>query len=239
MKNRVLLTLFVLAFYVPAKAEKVEFPESELAQESVLPLFEPHTVLKKRRVPSEGRFEIGAMVGSMLNEPFYNPLTAGADIGYNFNNYHSAHFRGSMFSSSISSYGDQLKSQNLNFAKGVTASYMYLGTYEFSPYYGKISLAKNGVVNISIYFSGSVGMMGFSDSSSSMIYSVGLGQKFFFTPNFGIVADLMMMMYDGPDLLKGARSQAPNSGLTGTPYQKQTIYNTLISLGAVFMLPTL
>ncbi len=63
-----LLTLLAAAPYV--HAEEVEFPEEELARESVLPVFESRRDVLNRWVNTAERFEVGLGAGLMIDEPF-------------------------------------------------------------------------------------------------------------------------------------------------------------------------
>lgn len=83
----VLVSLFVSSI---VSAATIEFPEEELAKESVLPVFEGGTVaVKSRRVVTKEKFEIGPMMGMIFNEPFFSPLTYGIHAGYHGNEFHS------------------------------------------------------------------------------------------------------------------------------------------------------
>ena len=85
--------IFVLASLLAvstASAVTIEFPEDELAKESVLPVFEGGTVaVKSRRVTTKQKIEVGPMAGMIFNEPFFSPMAYGIHAGYHSNEFHS------------------------------------------------------------------------------------------------------------------------------------------------------
>ena len=99
-----------------ARAEVIQFPDEELAPESVLPVFDQPTSVKNRNVPTAGRFELGAFGGYDLTEPFFNPLTFGGTASYHFTEEHALNVVGNFYLGGASSYSKQLrrleKSQN-------------------------------------------------------------------------------------------------------------------------------
>src|SRR5436190_2081770 len=96
------LPLAVLTTY--AVAEEVEFPEEELARESVLPRFESPKDVLNRHVVTTGRFEFGAGGGLEIDEPFYNDLVFNAHAGYHFNDLSGANLEFVYWSPGLSSY---------------------------------------------------------------------------------------------------------------------------------------
>ena len=71
MWNFVLCLLFVNFTYSFSFAEVIEFPDEDLATETVLPVFENKVAVKNRLIELEGRFEAGFQLGATLNEAFY------------------------------------------------------------------------------------------------------------------------------------------------------------------------
>lgn len=240
--KRYLLTVLLFSMSSASFAETIEFPEDELATESVLPVFEKVEAVKNRTVETQNRFEIGVGGGMNLNEALYNPYHMDAIAVYHFDRVHAMNLTGVFFMDGISSYGEQLKSGdngNLNgvkFDPGMAPhpKYLLLANYQFNAYYGKISVTKQTIVNLNLSGYAGLGTIGL-DSGNKVAIDFGLGQDFFFTKNFGIRADLRMYIYQGPN---------PTSiQLTpGTPkpsasaFGNSTFYNTMLSVVGIFIL---
>ncbi len=73
-----------------------------------------------------------------------------------------------------------------------------IGNYEFTAYYGKISLTKHTVMNLNLF--ADAGLMYISmNGYNSFGGDLGLGQNFFITPSWAIRLDLRMMIFPGPN----------------------------------------
>lgn len=234
MKN-VFLILFLLLFSQTLFAETIQFTEEELPRESVVPIFDQPEAVKKRYVPFDGRFEAGGFIGALLNDPFYTSYPMGAELRYHFHDMHAFGIVGTYNLRQKSTYIDQIRRQvpstsAVPFESSPTPDFTVWGEYEFTPYYGKISLTKQGIMNLSISAALGVGYISLkSDNTtdSSVGYSLGLNQRLFFTRNFGIKMDLKALIYSQADVV-------PPGAI-----QKKSITNTMITLGVVYMLPSL
>src|ERR1700730_15751833 len=82
----ILLACFLIALFALSRLAKadevVQFPESELARESVLPVFDHPEAVKKRYVPTEGRIELDGFLGTSLNDPFLYNYPLGIEAAY-------------------------------------------------------------------------------------------------------------------------------------------------------------
>ncbi|MCB0386881.1 MAG: hypothetical protein KDD43_15915, partial [Bdellovibrionales bacterium] len=104
------ITAAVLTFSSAAGfADTVEFPEDELATETVVPVFEKVRSVLNRNVETAKRFEFGAGVGLAMNEPFYNPLNFSINGTYHLTDQHAVNLAFNMFMSGMTQYGEQLK----------------------------------------------------------------------------------------------------------------------------------
>jgi hypothetical protein len=79
--------IFLFLTQSTSRAEVIEFSEDELARESVLPVFDQPEAVKRRYVPFDGRFEVGAFVGATLNDPFFNTYPFGLELKYHLSNF--------------------------------------------------------------------------------------------------------------------------------------------------------
>ena len=71
------------------RAEIVEFPEEQLARESVVPVFDQPEAVKKRYVPLGGRVELGVFAGATLSDSFFNSYPFGLNVNYHFSDFHA------------------------------------------------------------------------------------------------------------------------------------------------------
>lgn len=225
-------------------ADSIEFPDDELASESVLPVFDRSESVKNRAVRSAGRFEFGPTGSYSLLEPLYNPMSFGLTATYHFNETSGLNLFGTYFMKGLSDNGNNLNpvpgrtgpvnERNLNAQFAPSPKYMALANYQFTPFYGKISLTKDYVMNLSLYGFVGGGMIGVGDSFAP-VGNIGLGQKLYFSKNFALRLDLRFLAYSGPDVL--SRNLAPvTEEQSASTFEKKLIFSSLASVGAVFLL---
>lgn len=233
-------SLCLMASLSAWSVETIHFPDEELASESVLPVFHPSISVKNRNVVTEGRVELGAYGGYSLNEPFFNPLSVGASITYHINEDHGINLFGLSYLQGTSNYSQQLNpipgsSVNANLQYAPAPKYLALGSYQFTAYYGKISLSKDYVMNLGLYGLLGGGVMGIGDATKP-VASIGLGQKFYFNPSVALRFDLRFLFYQGPDPV--SKSLATKTDVQSANYFDEKMYiDGLLTFGAVFLLP--
>jgi outer membrane beta-barrel protein len=229
----------LLVLMRPAFADVISFPQEELASESVLPVFDNPVSVKNRIVTMSHRFEIAPTIGYSLIEPFFNPLSVGLTASYNFNEVQGFSLLASYNMPGISGYAGQLNpipptQINANLQYAPAPKYLVLGNYQYNAFYGKISLSKEYVMNLSLYGLLGIGAIGIGDSVNPVV-SVGLGQKFYFSNNWALRFDLREMVYQGPDVLSQPLDQ--KHSVQSSSYFSQTIqFGTLLSIGASYAL---
>lgn len=226
-----------------AFAATIEFPESELAAESVLPVFDHPESVKSRNVKTAHRLELGGFMGYALTEAFYNPLSYGMNATYHFNEVQAINIVGSMNVTGLNDYGNQLNPvprssppENLNVQYAPAPKYLLLANYQHTAFYGKISVSKDYVMNLSLYGFGGAGMIGLGDTSAP-VGNFGIGQKFYFTPSLAFRADLRFLVYQGPDPLS-RRLSAVTSEQPASSFDQKLNFNGQLSFGAVYLLPS-
>ncbi|MCB0421868.1 MAG: outer membrane beta-barrel domain-containing protein [Bdellovibrionales bacterium] len=205
MLHRIILLVLGIPFSLIVNAETIEFSTDELARESVLPIFETIEVVKNRSVVKKGRFELGGSIGLNLTEALYNTVNYSVMGSYHFDESHGVNIFGLFMLSGLSQMGKDLQQgKGLIPPKKFDASLaphpesFIFANYEFTAYYGKISLAKDFNMNLSLYGIAGLGMIGFG-STSKVGANVGLGQKFYLTNSLSLRFDLRFMMYQGPE----------------------------------------
>lgn len=229
------ITLLALLISVPAVAVEIRFSDEELTKESVYPIFENPAAVKNRRVVTKGKIEVGAFGGWVLDEILFDPINFSISATYHFNEVHGFQFWGGFFSSSESKHVDSLRSPPVNLRsleQVPSVKNLALGLYQYTPYYGKISLTKSKVMNISTFATLGGGMVKYGNETS-WAASLGIGQKFYFSPRIGLRFDLRTYFYNGVKILSGP--VPPRGGRPGLPFQKQLNLNTLVNFGAVFI----
>jgi outer membrane beta-barrel protein len=197
-------------------AETIEFPEEELAQESVLPKFDHPESVRRRNVTTEGRFEVGGYYGWNILEPIYNQSKFGLNLGYHLSEMSAIMFNYAQWSSGLNStYTDGLQStavsaDPLDFTRIPKIKYSLFAHYEWKIFYGKISLTKQGVVNLSTYPIFGVGMTAYEHKNYPAV-DAGIGQKFYFGKNVALRADFKLQYGQKPSpFLRGSmKSQQP------------------------------
>lgn len=225
----------------------IEFPTEELASESVLPYFDHPEAVKNRLVPTAKRLELGVFGSYSLTEPFYDPRAFGANATYHLTEVHGVNLMGQVYVGGISSYADQLNPIPLsNGQHGVTSlnlqyapapKYLFLANYQYTAFYGKISLTKDYVMNLSLFGLLGAGAMGVGDTTAPVL-SLGIGQKFYLGSSFAIRFDLRGIAYNGPDVLTGPDLNAATSVVSASQFTTKIQFGTLLSAGVVYILPS-
>lgn len=220
-----------------AKADEViEFPENELAQESVVPKFDRPDVVKSRNVITAKKFELAPFFGFVATEPIYNQTKMGLNIAYHWNEDSAFSVNYSMFAGGLNSqYTDQLKQNyNLDFSRAPKQKFALFGNYEYKAYYGKVSFTKQGTMNLSTCPLIGVGMISY-DSKSYPGLDFGIGQKFYFSKSVGLRIDYKFQYAQGPSpFLIGKMKTTDPTPQAGDFSDKWTI-NNLIDVGVTVL----
>ena len=238
----ILASVFVCSF--SAGAETIEFPEEELATESVYPVFDQPTAYKSKNVRRRGRFEVGLFAGTFLNDPFFSPIAFGGHLGYHFAEEHGVQLFASLLTRTTSQYVEPLKALGgaqgggPDFNLAPSPSRIIAALYEWTPYYGKISLTKEGVMNLDLNFNGGLGLITIQDENR-LALSLGANQNFYFTRTLGLKLDFKSFLYRGPDPV--SRDLNPqNGGPTTMPqnsfFDDKTHLNFIFSAGVIYIL---
>jgi outer membrane beta-barrel protein len=249
--------LVSLVFSWQALAVTIEFPEEELARESVLPVFDNAVSVKSRLVPTKGRFEFGLATGFALNEPFFNTTRFGGHVAYHFTETHAVLLQAQIYTDGLGNNGNALAGTDLNNGAGETFIRMefapqpashFFANYQFTPYYGKISVFKDFVMNLSLYGLVGLGTVDVGGEAAPAL-NLGIGQKFYFSKNWGIRADLGLMAYEGvnffagsdggPSPLQDTSGSSADDVLADVPiseFDRQMNYDLHFSLALVILL---
>lgn len=229
------IVLIVLLFSIESQAVKIQFPEDELASESVLPKFDNPEPVKNRNVKTSGKFELTAMLGWTLNDVFVDPLTMGGMATYHLTEIHALQFYMNKFSGEINDYPQQIEDQTgggstPQISPSIPES-VYLLAYQITPYYGKLSTTKQGVTNMSIYGTAGLGMYKV-DADNNFTLSAGLGTKVYFTKKFSLRLDYRWFFFNAQDPI-GVFDQ---DGATPPVDQgKRAQFNSILTMGAGYL----
>lgn len=234
-KSLVLFLALIASSY--ALADDIEFPEEELARETTLPVFDKRRAVLNRSVVTEERFEFGLGGGLEVNEPYYNDLMMGLQGTYNFNDTNALNVQGLMWMDGLSSYGDQLKAggkhQPFDASKAPHPEWAVFANYQFTAYYGKISVTKQGVMNLNLFGLAGLGYINMGELNTVGL-NLGFGQNFFFTDNFGLRFDMRWLIFQGPN--PTSQSLLATDNPSASSFEDRINYNTQIGLAAVFIL---
>ena len=216
---RFLIFVFFLVMSVDSWAVTIEFPKEELARESVLPIFENTLAVKSRLVPTKNRFELGFSSGFAMNEPFFKPLRYGGHIAYHFTETHGFLIEAQLYQKGLNKNGENLRNTNLitkerrdnplypyedhiRMDYAPQPEYHFLVNYQLTAYYGKISILKNFVTNLSLYGLFGAGMLSVGGENLPA-FNFGFGQKFYFNKFMGVRLDLGFLLYQGVNYFEG------------------------------------
>lgn len=223
-------------------ANVVELPQEELAQESVLPKFDRNESVKKRNVTTADRFELGGYYGWNILEPIQNQSKFGLNLGYHWNERSAFALNFAMWNKGLNAqYTDGLAAPppgggNLDFSRAPELKYSLFGHYEWKIFYGKISLTKQGVLNLSTYPIIGLGMTAYEHKSYPGI-DFGIGQKFYFSKNVALRADFKLQYGKQPSpFLQGKMRKTDTPSPQPGEFSEITRLGTILDVGLAILL---
>ena len=233
-----------------AKSTKVRFSKEELAKESVLPVFDPMHLVLGRNVTLSKRLEGGVSVSFGLDEPFYFPAYVTGLLAFYISEAHGMSVTGTWFPPLKETFlgfswdGVQLKNpkqpevEPIDVWKVPYPQMTGFLNYQYTPFYGKISVAKKIVTNLSIYGFAGPGIIMFNESTIKPAGNMGVGLKIYFNRWLALRGSLRFYGYYGPAPAKiPLKSQTSDLSYGNIPSsQKGLIINLLCSLGFVFLI---
>ena len=231
-------------FAFSAHSVKVHFPDEELAAESVLPLVDTSEVILNRNISLKHRTELSLGLGIGLDEPFYFKFYPMGFVTFSLTEIHAVGLAGGYFPPLLSSAGKDLREgkglegKTFDPSKAPYPQYGIFLNYLYTPYYGKISLAKRGVLNLSIYGFAGAGLVVSNQNDQFPAFDLGFGKKLYFNKWLGVKASIDFFSYYGPatarlELGEGAGSVSYSSL---KPDQKRFNINTIFHFGVFGLL---
>lgn len=187
-----------------AWAEELEVPEEELARETVLPRFERGEAVKSRNIITNKKFELGGYLGWNFTEPIYSQGKFGFMGGYHFDEQNVLMINFAKWMDGRNTqYTDLLRQQvSLEFNRAPNLEWSLWGNYELQAYYGKVSLTKQGVMNLHLYPILGFGVTKYVHKTYPGI-NFGIGQKYYLSKSFAIRFDFKLQYQQGPSPFLG------------------------------------
>ena len=236
-------------------ANVIRFPEKELANEYVFPVFKDHKAVLNRNVTLRRRFEVKLFGIYRSDEPFYFPVGGGGGLSFYFSESHGIGISGLFFPPGLNSRGKEMQTKGILSKEGEVRTYFdaslapvpFLGgflNYYFSPLYGKISLTKKTVFNFALYSFLGLGGMGLKHGSNPLqvipATHFGLGQKFYFGSYFALDIGFDCLVYRGPNPVSQKLRWKPNKSKPARPayssFEKDIFLRFLVRAGIVILL---
>lgn len=234
--NRVILVILVMFFSSSAFAGKFIFPEDELAKESVYPVFDKRDAVRSRNIVTANRFELGAFTGWASDEPIFNQAQFGVSGTYHFDEFHGLNLTYAMSAGGINQYSKEIKSAvGLDYSNAFGPKNYYLAQYQFTGFYGKLSLAKETSINVHIF--GLLGA-GFTDfgGKQELTTDFGLGQKFYINNKTAVRFEMRYMRYNGPNPASVSKADLNSGNLKVDDFESTSFMTTHMTVGLVFLL---
>jgi outer membrane beta-barrel protein len=179
-------------------AEVIELPPEELAQESVLPVFENAPMVKNRAIVTAQKIEADVFYGMALTEPIANVSKIGLGVYYHLNEDHVLGLVYTKNSTGLSDYAKQLNAKyTLDFSRVPYPVSTLLLDYNYQAFYGKMSITKETVVHLSLFGSAAIGQVQYIHKSYPAV-ALGIGQKFYFTKQLSLRMDLRIYAHQAP-----------------------------------------
>lgn len=237
MRSKLVTVLIILIGYQSAifAAQDVEVPEDELAQESVYPIFDDAPSVKNRNVVTSGNIDVGLFAGLALTEPIANSTKMGLTLNYHFNEVHMLGIYFTANSSGLSRDAQGLKDDfKLDFNRAPKPKNSLFLDYNYKPFYGKLSITKNGVINTIIYGSASLGMVQYEHKSYPGL-GLGIGERFYFTNHFSMKVDLRVFGHSAPIPFKKGAILETDPVPDYSSFKERLTYTTNLEVGLNYL----
>lgn len=231
MAKRIFITFITLwsLCITHAHADEIVIPTDELARDSVYPVFDSKVSVRNRNVKDVQTFDVGVFGGLAITEPVYNATKIGVAVNYHFNEVHSLGLLFAQNSVGLSKDAQGLKDDfHLDFTRAPYPVSSILADYNFKLYYGKLSVTRNGVINTSIYMSGSAGMLQYIHKSYAAV-AIGVGERFYLTDSLAFKVDLRIFANQAPIPFK-AGALRDNSSPSPDPIPTYDSFSERLSL---------
>lgn len=233
--KKCLIALILFVSVLGHAKEELEVPQDELAKESVLPVFDNVVSVKNRNVTTEGRFDLGIFGGLALTEPIANTSKVGIEFNYHIKENHSLGFMYSMNSTGLSKDAQGLKNDfNLDFNRAPKPLSTLMLDYNYSPFYGKMSVTKDGVMNTTIFGSASAGMVKY-DHKSYPALALGIGERFYLTHAFSLKFDLRVFAHQAPIPFKTGAILITDPVPSYSSFDERLTYTTNLQIGLNYL----
>ncbi|WP_413612313.1 outer membrane beta-barrel domain-containing protein [Bdellovibrio sp. HCB-110] len=191
--------------------------------------------VKNRVIPFAHRLEVGLLIGTVIDEMFFNSSFWGFQSYYNLNEDIALGIKYAERASGLSSYSEQFynTSAQVDFNKAPGPGSIIMASCRWSFLYGKMSFSKNYVfpTTFAAEVDGGVNRMG----DETMPYaSAGLTHKVFFKKHLGIGASYRLLFYQTLDTVStDLGSSAPTPA--GTDFEKKIQVSQSLELGFTFL----
>lgn len=232
------LAVFVAAMLLAQtsfSAEMIELPQEELATESVYPIFERPKSVMNRNIMTKNRIDLNLFYSYAMTEPIASVNKFGISSYYNLNEDHSLGFVFAKNSTGLSDYATQLNKQfGLDFGRAPTPEQTMMLDYNLKAFYGKMSISKNIVFNMSLYGAASIGMIKYSHKSYPGI-ALGLGQKFYFDKNWALRLDLKLYANQAPIPFLAGKIATTDPTPSPSEFKERLTYTTNLDLGISYL----
>lgn len=223
-------------------AEVIDFPQDELAQESVLPKFDRPESVKKRNVTTANRFELGGYYGWNILEPIQNQSKFGLNAGYHWSEESAFVLNYAQWIGGLNKlYTDGLEGDPnwLDFSRAPKLKYSLFAHYEWNIFYGKISLTKQGVMNLTTYPIFGLGMTAYEHKNYPGV-DLGIGQKFYFGKRLALRADLKFQYSGKPSPFLNGKMKIQPGRVDPVPsageFKDKWDFGTILDIGVTFLL---
>ena len=218
-------------------AETVDIPAEELARESVLPKFDKPDNVRNRNVVLDKKMEFGMYFGGNFTEPIYAQSKIGFNLGYHLSEDAAVMFNFAKWMSGRNTqYVPQIESKgSLDFDRIPNLQYSLWGNYEITSYYGKISMTKQGVMNVAMYPIVGLGVTKYDNKVYPGVDG-GIGQKYYFTKALALRIDFKLQYQQGPNpFLGGGKLVKGSATPSGGDFEDKWMLGTILDLGLSYL----
>lgn len=237
-KAVIIIILALLLQKAAFASEVVELPPEELAQESVLPIFDKAVSVKNRSVVTDGKFDVDLFYGYAMTEPIANVSKFGLGVYYNWSESHAVGLYFASNMTGLSDYAKQIEqtpATALDLSKAPMPKSTFMVDYNLKAFYGKMSITKSLVFNTILFGSGSLGAVQYEHKTYPAV-ALGLGQKFYFNKDWALRFDLRLFANQGPvPFLGGTKMHQGTPRPSPDEFTERVLYTTNLDIGLSYL----
>jgi outer membrane beta-barrel protein len=173
----------------------------------------------------KGRWEFTPMVSVSLNDAFYQKMGGGGSLTYHIADSLALEFHGVYVGTIQTDMVGYFQQANEALPQVSRLQYYLMGSFQWSPIYGKLSLFTDEIIHFDAYILGGFGMA-YTEKGSKLASNIGIGLRYYMN-------SWMMIKLEVRDLIY---TETLNLNIESTEFS-DVQNHLMLNIGISFVLP--